>query len=211
MSLRNRITEFVRNVAFSGVQFATSARLLGRASSGAGDGQEISLGTGLGFTGMTLNVTLVAGADYLTPGGAAAAYQPLDSDLTAIAALSTTTYGRSFLTLADESAARDFLKILSIPTAPVSGFGGVSFNATAVAYHTLTGNSTVTFTDLAPGKVVEVLITEPNGSGWGINWPAGVTWLPGAPGNPTPLAPKYLRLISTTSSASGVIGLVLSN
>ena len=32
--------------------------------------------------------------------------QPLDSDLTAIAALSTTSYGRSFLTLADAAAAR---------------------------------------------------------------------------------------------------------
>jgi hypothetical protein len=32
--------------------------------------------------------------------------QPSDSDLTAIAALTTTSYGRSFLTLADASAAR---------------------------------------------------------------------------------------------------------
>ncbi len=34
------------------------------------------------------------------------AFQPLDSDLTAIAALSTTTYGRSLLALADAAAAR---------------------------------------------------------------------------------------------------------
>jgi hypothetical protein len=33
-------------------------------------------------------------------------YQPLDSDLTAIAALSTTTFGRSYLALADAAAAR---------------------------------------------------------------------------------------------------------
>jgi hypothetical protein len=36
---------------------------------------------------------------FLTPAEGNAAYQPLDSDLTAIAALSTTTYGRTFLTL----------------------------------------------------------------------------------------------------------------
>lgn len=41
---------------------------------------------------------------YLTSVAAAAAYQPLDSDLTAIAALTTTTFGRAFLALADEAA-----------------------------------------------------------------------------------------------------------
>lgn len=35
--------------------------------------------------------------------------QPLDSDLTAIAALTTTAFGRSFLTLADETAARNYV------------------------------------------------------------------------------------------------------
>lgn len=35
-----------------------------------------------------------------------AAFQPLDADLTAIAALTTTSYGRAFLALADTAAAR---------------------------------------------------------------------------------------------------------
>lgn len=139
--IRNRILDFFKAVTTAGVQFSGTAKLLGRTSSGGGDGQEISLGTGLGFTGTTLNITLVAGTDYLTPGAAAstyltqasasstyltissasstyltsaaaaAAYQPLDADLTAIAGLSTTTYGRSFLALADESAARDLLNV----------------------------------------------------------------------------------------------------
>ena len=39
-----------------------------------------------------------------TTAAVAAGYQPLDSDLTSIAALSTTAYGRAFLTLADQSA-----------------------------------------------------------------------------------------------------------
>lgn len=39
------------------------------------------------------------------------AYQPLDSDLTAIAALATTAYGRALLTQASASAARTYLGI----------------------------------------------------------------------------------------------------
>jgi hypothetical protein len=42
--------------------------------------------------------------DYLTTAAAGTLYQPLDSDLTSIAALSTTAYGRGLLTLANSSA-----------------------------------------------------------------------------------------------------------
>ncbi len=52
---------------------------------------------------------LVAGdphPGYLTPAEADAAYQPTDADLSAIAALSTTAFGRSLLALADASALR---------------------------------------------------------------------------------------------------------
>lgn len=48
-------------------------------------------------------------ANYLTTAAAAAGYQPLDSDLTSISALTTTTFGRSLLTQADASAARTTL------------------------------------------------------------------------------------------------------
>lgn len=40
-------------------------------------------------------------------------YQPLDSDLTAIAALATTAFGRSFLTLVDAAAARTLIGLSS--------------------------------------------------------------------------------------------------
>lgn len=62
----------------------------------------------------------------------AGAYQPLDSDLTAIAALTTTAFGRSLLTLASVSAAQAALKI---PAALFDHFADV-------------GNSTTTETDL---------------------------------------------------------------
>lgn len=42
--------------------------------------------------------------------------QPLDSDLTAIAALATTAYGRAFLTLADAAAARTALALGALAT-----------------------------------------------------------------------------------------------
>jgi len=51
-------------------------------------------------------ITLLS--NYLTTAAAASGYQPLDSDLTAIAALTTTSYGRALLTLANAAAA-DFL------------------------------------------------------------------------------------------------------
>lgn len=60
-------------------------------------------------------------ASFLTPAEGNAAYQPLDSDLTAIAALSTTSYGRALLTLADAAA----LTALSNAFAGDSGSGGV--------------------------------------------------------------------------------------
>lgn len=49
-------------------------------------------------------------------------YQPLDSDLSAIAALSTTSYGRSFLTQADASAGRTYLGLGTIATEAASDY-----------------------------------------------------------------------------------------
>jgi hypothetical protein len=54
----------------------------------------------------------------VTPAGAAAAYQPLDADLTAIAALTTTAYGRAFLALADQAAT---MALLSSASATAEG------------------------------------------------------------------------------------------
>lgn len=45
----------------------------------------------------------IADTDYLTPSTASSSYQPLDSDLTAIAALNTTIFGRSLLTYSSAS------------------------------------------------------------------------------------------------------------
>lgn len=47
----------------------------------------------------------------LTTSAAASTYQPLDSDLTALAALTTTSFGRSLLELADAAAGRTALEL----------------------------------------------------------------------------------------------------
>lgn len=58
----------------------------------------------------------VAGAAATAQAAAIAASQPLDSDLTAIAALTTTTYGRAFLALADAAAGRTALGLGTVAT-----------------------------------------------------------------------------------------------
>lgn len=50
-------------------------------------------------------------------------YQPLDSDLTAIALLSTTAFGRALLTLADAASGRTALELGAVATRAVATFG----------------------------------------------------------------------------------------
>ena len=55
------------------------------------------------------NFHLVTKATYLTAADAVSLYQPLDADLTSIAGLTTTAYGRGFLPLVDAAAARTYI------------------------------------------------------------------------------------------------------
>jgi hypothetical protein len=61
------------------------------------------------------------------------AYQPLDSDLTAIAALTTTSYGRAFLALADAAAARTALTLGTAATSATGAFDAAGAAAAAQA------------------------------------------------------------------------------
>ena len=55
-------------------------------------------------------------SSYATTAAVAAGYQPLDSDLTAIAALSTTAFGRGLLALADAAALRSSAAVGTMST-----------------------------------------------------------------------------------------------
>lgn len=55
---------------------------------------------------------------------AAGLYQPLDADLTSIAALATTAYGRSLLTSADAGAAKGLLGLGNVENTALSTWGG---------------------------------------------------------------------------------------
>jgi hypothetical protein len=65
-----------------------------------------SLVTAADYAAMRGLLDLEAGTDFLSPAAIAAAYQPLDADLTAIAALTTTAAGLTLLTIADPGADR---------------------------------------------------------------------------------------------------------
>jgi hypothetical protein len=79
------------------------------------------------------------GAAAAAKAAAIAASQPLDSDLTAIAALTTTAFGRAFLTLADAAAARTAIGLGTIATENI----GIT---TTVTTASLVGK-TLTFTN----------------------------------------------------------------
>lgn len=75
--------------------------------------------------------TVAAGDDSRITGAlsavaAEAAYQPLDTDLSAIAALSTTSFGRSFLALADAAAGRTLLNAARTDPTGITGASAIS-------------------------------------------------------------------------------------
>jgi hypothetical protein len=82
---------------------------------------------------------------------ASTAFQPSDSDLTAIAALTTTTFGRSLLTLADAAAGRTSLGLGTAATNATGDFQPVDSDLTAIAALTTTtfGRSLLTQADAA--------------------------------------------------------------
>jgi hypothetical protein len=70
---------------------------------------------------------------YLTTANGALTYQPLDGDLTAIAGLSTTAYGRSALVLANAAAGRTWLELGTAATAAAGDFATPASLSTGLA------------------------------------------------------------------------------
>ncbi|MBX9829629.1 MAG: hypothetical protein K2Y27_32140 [Xanthobacteraceae bacterium] len=109
----------------------------------------------------------------------AAGFQPLDSDLSAIAALSTTSYGRAFLAIADAPAARTAIGV-------VIGTDVQAYDADTAAIAALSGTG---------------LATRTANNTWAVrslaNAAAGLTWTnpSGVAGNPTPVLANDLAAV----------------
>lgn len=102
------------------------------------------------FTG---TVTIPSGASisgYATTAAVAAGYQPLDADLTSIAALTTTSHGRSLLTGADAAASRTALGLgtLATQSGTISNY---LTSATAASTYAPIESPTFTGTPTVPG------------------------------------------------------------
>lgn len=82
--------------------------------------------------------------------------QPLDSDLTAIASLTTTAYGRSLLTLADAAALRTNLGPVPTTAEVAAGYQPLDSDLTAIAALTTTaiGRSLLAIVDAAAGRTI---------------------------------------------------------
>lgn len=102
--------------------------------------------------------TFISGNSLLTTTSAASSYQPLDADLTAIAGLTTTAFGRSFLPLADAAAGRTLLGLGTLATQSGT-FSGTNTGDDAVnpLYSGLVSNAT--HTGDATGSVALTLAT----------------------------------------------------
>ena len=89
---------------------------------------------GLGTAATTASTAYeVAGAAAAAQAAAIAASQPLDADLTSIAALTTTTYGRSLLTGADAPTTRNTLGLGSAATTASTAYDPSGAAALAIA------------------------------------------------------------------------------
>lgn len=92
--IRNRILDFFKAVATAGVQFSGTAKLLGRTSAGGGDGQEVSLGTALEFSGGALAVKLGTGATQAAAGNHTHAHTSSSIELTGNEKIAPSMMGR---------------------------------------------------------------------------------------------------------------------
>jgi hypothetical protein len=127
-----------------------------------------------------------------------AAYQPLDADLTAIAALATTAYGRAFLTLANQAALQALVGI---------GAAGLLDVATAAQFRANTADK-VLDTDGVWGAASSVALAQVAGNvavdlSTGINFTLAMTGTPWTLSNPTNGKDGQSGKIEITQDATG--------
>lgn len=127
---------------------ALSTTSFGRALLELADAEAMRTAAGLG-TLATQSATIT---DYLLSATAASTYQPLDSDLTAIAALSTTSFGLALLELADAAALRTAGGLV-IGTNVQAYSSNLAALATAMFFGSGPGSGTIPVSSLQYGSV----------------------------------------------------------
>lgn len=159
---------------FTGVpDGGTSGQVLTKESGTDGDaGWEDATGGVESVNSQTGVVVLAAadvGADAVGAAAAAqSASQPLDSDLTAIAALSTTTFGRALLALADAAAGRTAFGLGTAATQASSAFDAAGLAAAAQAASQPVDSDLTAIAALTTTTFGRSLLTAANAAALGI-------------------------------------------
>lgn len=171
----------------------------------------LTFGAGLSLTGSTLSV-----------GDLSATYQPLDSDLTAIAALTTTTFGRSLLTQADAAAGRTALGLGTAATQASTVFlqaaNNLSDLANAATARTNLGLAIGTNVQAYSGTLATLAAGSPLTAGSGITitgtWPALTVAASGGGGGGAVVAVRSVTktdVFTTTSTTfTDITGLAIT-
>lgn len=132
---------------------ALSTTAFGRALLALADAAALRTAAALGTAATADTGTGAANVPTITQ--ADARYQPLDSDLTAIAALATTAYGRAFLALADASAGRTALGLGALATL-------ADVTASLISDASANGRSLITAADYAAMRTLLGLVIGTN-------------------------------------------------
>lgn len=119
-----------------------------------------SLVSAANYAAMRALLDVEPGTDFLSPAAVAAGYQPLDSDLTAIAGLATTAFGRGTLTYADQASA---FAGIAVAASSITANGYLKLaNGLMLQWGTATGGSgestgTITFPTAFPTECFVVI------------------------------------------------------
>lgn len=148
----------------------------------------------LTYANMRAALDLEAGTDFYSISAANAAFQPLDADLTSIAALTTTSYGRGLLESVDAATLFGTLK----QAATNSATGVVEHATDAEVQAATTGNIVLLASHIESAAAPETLTyASPTTS---VDWDAAINWtltMTGnvALGNPTNGQPGTYRTV----------------